>query len=550
MHRTIPHPPRRLPPARAVLTAPQPEAVEAGLAILGAGGNALDAVVACALAQGVVDPMMCGIGGLGVLHLLDPATGAHLVLDGLSTAPLAAREDLWADLFERECPDGFGHVVRGHLNEIGHAAVTTPGILRVLAEAHRRHGSAAWADLLAPAIALAEEGWAVRPHVAAMFHMNEAAYGRLPYADKLGFTADGRRLYLRPDGTPKRLGDRVVNPELAETLRLVAREGAETLYAGALAARILDDMRRGGGLLSAEDLAGFVPEVREPLRVAYRGYEVALPPPPAGGILIAQMLRILERFDLVALGHNTPEYIRVAAEAMKIAGRDKDRHIGDPRFVPPPLEWLLSDAYADECAAAIRRGEKAALPRLGAEAKGTTTVSCIDAAGMVVSLTHTLGLPSGVIPPGTGFMLNGGMNSYDPRPGRAGSLAPGKRRFSTISPAIVLRDGAPVATLGAPGGAWIGVAILQVLLNLLDWGMGVQEAISAPRFSATSDAIDLSNRIPRAVGREVEAMGYEVRRSPLSYAFAGVHGITRFDGVLEGGADPQRDGLAGAIPSR
>jgi gamma-glutamyltranspeptidase/glutathione hydrolase len=544
----MPRPIRRLPAARAMITAPQPEAVEAGTAILRAGGNALDAVIACALAQGVVDPMMCGIGGLGVLHLLDPASGAHIILDGLSVSPAACREDMWADRFEGDCPDGFGYIVRDNLNELGHTAVTAPGILRILGQAHAQYGRASWASLFDPAIGHAEDGWLVRPHVATMFYLDERAYSRRSYLDKMNFTKDGKRIYVRPDGTPKRLGERVFNPDLANTLRLVARQGAETLYTGELARCIADDMAKHGGLLTLEDLAAYTPELREPLRVEYRGRTIAVPPPPAGGIMIAEMLRILERFDLVALGHNTPAYIQVVAEAMKIAGRDKERHIGDPRFIPPPLDRLLSDAYADECAAGIRAGEHTPLPRAGAEPKHTTTVSCVDADGMVVSLTHTLGLPSGVIPPGTGFMLNGGMNSYDPRPGRAASIGPGRRRFSTMSPSIVLEGATPVATLGAPGGAWITIAITQVLLNLLDWGMGMQEAISAPRFSATSDAIDISNRIPHETQREVEGMGYEVRRSAASYPFGGVHGISMWDGVLDGGADPQRDGLATGVP--
>jgi gamma-glutamyltranspeptidase/glutathione hydrolase len=303
-------------------------------------------------------------------------------------------------------------------------------------------------------------------------------------------------------------------------------------------------MRAHGGLLTFEDLANFKIRTREPLKVSYRGRVIATPPPPGGGIVVAEMLRILERFDLTALGHNAPEYIRVIAEAMKIAGGDKDRHIGDPDFVAPPLERLLSDAYADECAARIRRAEKTPLSRVSSDAKNTTTVSCIDRGGMVVSLTHTNGVPSGVIPPGTGFMLNGAMNWYDPRPGRATSVAPGKRRFSSMTPSIVFEGETPVMTLGSPGGAWIGVAVLQVLLNVLDWGMSMQEAVAAPRFSATSDAIDIGNRIPRKTQSALEAMGYEVRRSPLTFPFAAPHGITCWVGTLEGGADPQRDGYA------
>lgn len=530
-----------------MIVAPQPEAVEAGARILASGGNAVDAVIACAVTQGVVDPLMCGIGGVGCLQLFDPATGAHFVLDGLSTCPAACHEDMWADIFEHECADGFGYVVRGHVNEMGHRAVSPPGILRVLETAHARAGRASWSDLFAPAIEVAEQGFLVGPHSSTLFNRNERVHGRLGYADKLLFSEDARRLYLRPDGTPKRTGDSITNPELGATLRAIARGGVEVFYTGEIARCIIDDIAQHDGLLTAADLANCAPYCGAPLSVSYRGFTVALPPPPAGGIMVAEMLRILEHFDLVALGHNTPAYIRIVAEAMKIAGRDKEQHIGDPNILIPPLEQLLSDAYASDCAALIRRGERVPLARVVADGKHTTTVSCVDHGGMTVTLTHTLGLPSGVIPPGKGFMLNGAMNWYDPRPGRSGSIGPGKRRFSSMSPTIVFSGDRPVATLGAPGGAWIPIAIVQVLFNMLDFGMAIQEAVMAPRFSATSEAIDISNRITRATQHELEAIGYQIRRSPLTYAFAGVHGITMFDGHLEGGADPQRDGYAAGV---
>jgi len=543
----MPKPKRLRPPYKAMIVAPQPEAVEAGHDVLGAGGNAIDAVIACALTQGVVDPMMCGIGGLGVLQIFDPASGQNLVLDGLSACPAACSPEMWAAIFERECSDGYGYVLKGGVNELGHRAVTTPGIMRVFGDAHAAFGKLPWAELFGPAISHAENGWVVRPHVATMFALDEAGYGRLPYLDKLAYTPDGRVLYLRADGTPKRVGDGVRNPDLAETLRGLARDGAKSFYEGELARRIDAEMRAHGGLLSLEDLAGFEVRSRLPLKVAYRGRTVATPPPPAGGIMVAEMLRILEHFDVVRLEHNGPEYLRILVEAMKIAGRDKDEHIGDPDFVPAPLERLLSESYTRECAARIKRGEKATKPRANADSKHTTTVSCIDRDGMVVSLTHTNGVPSGVMVPGTGFVLNGAMNWYDPRPGRAGSIAPGKRRFSSMTPTIVFEGNKPVMTLGAPGGAWIGIAILQVLVNVLDWGLSMQEAVSAPRVSATSDVIDISNRIPRATQTALEAMGYEVKRSPLTFPFAAPHGITMWDGELEGGADPQRDGYAAGL---
>jgi gamma-glutamyltranspeptidase/glutathione hydrolase len=543
----MPQPPRRLPEARAMVVAPQPEAAEAGAAMLAAGGNALDAALAAALTQGVVDPMMCGIGGIATMQVYDPASGTHLVMNGLGTCPGAATPDMWARDFLGECSDGFGFRVKGYANELGPLAVTVPGAVKVFAEAHARLGRKPWAALFGPAIGFAEEGWIIRPHVHTMFTMNEAPYGRLSYADKLAYTEDGKRLYLRPDGSLKRLGDAVRNPDLAATLRVLARDGAAAFYEGEIARRIVAEMEQRGGLVSLADLAGFRATISAPIKVGYRGYDVAVAEPPAGGVVVAEMLRILERFDLQALGHNSAEYIRVVAEAMKIAGADKEAHIGDPVFNPAPLEMLLGDAYADGCAGRIRAGERASLTRVTAEAKDTTHVAAVDADGMVVSMTHTLATPSGLIPAGSGFMLNGAMNWMDPRPGRAGSIAPGKRRYSSMAPTIVFDGGRPVVTLGAPGGAWITVAVMQVLLNLLDWGMGMQEAVSAPRFSATSDAIDISNRIPRGTQKALEAAGYQVRRSYQSFAFAGVHGISLWDGRLEGGADPQRDGMAMGI---
>ena len=546
----IPQPARRLPPARAMVTAAQPEAADAGLVTLRAGGNAVDGAVAAALVQGVVDPLMSGLGGYGVLHAYDPHTKATLLLDGQGGCPAACTETMWADRIVGETTDGFGFIVRDFVNECGHQSVTVPGIVAVLAQAHTQLGRLPWAELFGPAIELAEAGWIVRPHNYTVFTQDERRYGRMNYGEKLSVTADGRRIYLHPDSSYRRIGETIRNPDLAATLRTLAQDGPDSFYRGALARRIADDMARHGGLLTEADLAGFEPEVQEPIRVGYRGYELATNRPPGGGVMVAEMLRILEQFDLVALGHNTPEYIRVVAEAMKIATRDKDAHISDPRFVAPPLDRLLSEPYAQSCAAAIRRGEKASVPRLQApkgDPKETTHVSCVDADKLVVSLTHSLGIPSGVIPAATGFILNGCMSVFDPRPGRAGSIAPGKRRFASMCPSIVSKDGQPVMTLGAPGGTWITLGVLQVILNVLDWGMGMQEAISAPRFVATSNVIDISNRIPRSVQRAVEAMGYPIKRSALSYAFSGVHGIALFDGKLDGGADPQRDGMVASL---
>ena len=349
-------PVRRLPASRAMIAAAQPEAAEIGLRVLQEGGNALDAAIAAALAQGVVDPLMCGLGGYGVLHVHDSRTGRSLLLDGQGGCPAACTPTMWADRVLGETRDGFGFILRDFVNECGHQAVTVPGFLAVIAQAHAAMGRMGWAQLFAPAAELAEAGWLVRPHNYTVFTQDERQYGRMNYGEKLGVSEDGRRIYLDADGQYLRIGRTIRNADLAATLRLVAAEGADVFYRGSLAGRIVAEMERGGGLLSAADLAGYAPEAGEAVCVSYRGYEVATNPPPGGGVMVAEMLRILAEFDLVALGHNSPEYIRVVAEAMKIAARDKDAHISDPRFVPPPLERLLSAEYALACAGAFGRG--------------------------------------------------------------------------------------------------------------------------------------------------------------------------------------------------
>jgi gamma-glutamyltranspeptidase/glutathione hydrolase len=529
-----------------MVSAPQPEAVAAGVDTLQAGGSALDAAISCALVQGVVDPLMCGIGGLGVLQIHDPATGAHKIFEGVAGCPLESRPDMWATDALGETTDGFGYIVKGHVNEAGATAVTAPAVLRMLDQAHRKYGKLAWADLFPEAIRVAEEGWLIRPHVYTVFTQDERKYGRLNYGEKLGLTPDGRRLYLNENGDYRKPGSLIRNPDLARTLGLLAKDGAETMYTGELARHMVDDVRANGGILGLADFETFRPREVSPLEISYRGWRIAVPPPPFGGLLVAEIMRILEAFDMTSMTHNSPEYIKVLSEAMKIAMVDRGLVTGDPDFSDTKFDHLLSVDYIKDRVEQIRRGDRQQVVRkLITDSQHTTHVSVVDKDGMFVSLTHTLGNPSGHIVSRTGFMLNGGMSTYDPVPGNPNSIRPGKRRYSTMSPTLVFDGERPVITIGAPGASWIGPAIVQALVNILDWGMTMQEAISAPRVVSTGNAIDISNRIPHPVQRSLESDGYEVRRTHLSYAFAGVHGIARFGDRLLGGADPQRDGYAG-----
>ena len=530
---------------KGMVVTPQPEATEAGRDILAAGGNAIDAAIATALVQTVVDPLMCGIAGFGSLAAYLPAKKVHTYYDFHSPAPSGVRPDMWESLIESEARDGYGFILKGSVNDIGYQSICVPASLKAYAEAHREHGRLPWAELFGPAIAYAEGGWDVRPHVHT-FWSEEAMMGRVGNAERIAFTPAARKLYCRPDGSPKRVGDRVTNPDYGTVLRTIAKSGAETFYDGEIAEAIDADMRAHGGLLRRSDLERFQIVRNVPLSSSYRNFRVSTNQAPGGGIMLLEMLGVLEHFDLRSLGHNSVEYVRIVAEAMKAATRDKDLFIGDPAFVAVPTERLISKDHCAEIANNIKRGKKVEVTRFnaGLPSKETTQVSIRDVEGNCVSMTHSLGMPSGVVTEGLGFMYNGCMGVFDPRPGRTGSLAPGKARFSSICPSIVFEANNPVLVVGAPGATQIAMGVLQVTLNVLDFGMSMLEAVSSPRFSATSDVIDLSNRIPRSAERELAGLGYQTARSPLSHTFAWVHGIKITPDGLEGGADPATDGVA------
>jgi gamma-glutamyltranspeptidase / glutathione hydrolase len=533
---------------QAMIVAPQPESTEAGADALRDGGNAVDAGIACALVQGVVDPLMCGIAGFGSCGIYMPGRNFHGYIDAHAPAPLAARPDMWANLIEGEARDGYGFILKGRVNDIGYKSICAPANLKMYYEAHSEHGKLPWERIVEPAIQWAESGWTVRPHVAFWWSAG-GDFGRAPNHERTGFTPAARALYCRADGTPKQVGDRVVNRDYAGTLRAIAKGGADAFYSGEIAQAIAEDMKKNEALLSIEDLKAWRTVRNEPLWGDYRGWRISSNRPPGGGVMLIEMLNILENFELSAMEHNSTEYVRIVSEAMKRATIDKDAHVGDPKFVEVPLERLISKAYAREMADEIKRGIKATVPRFngGAPTKDTTHISVLDKDGNCFTMTHSLGMPSGVVTPGLGFMYNGCMGVFDPRPGRAGSIAPGKARFSSVVPSIVFKNGKPELIIGAPGATQIAMGVLHATLNALDFDMTMVEAVSAPRFSATSDAIDISNRIPWRVERELQALGYDVVRSPYGFGFAAVHAIRVHEDGLDGGADPGHDGVVIAV---
>jgi gamma-glutamyltranspeptidase / glutathione hydrolase len=530
-----------------MVCAAQPEAVEAGADVLRSGGNAVDAAVATALVQTVVDPQMCGIAGFGCMHVYDPARGTHETLDFYGRAPLAATPDMWLSKLVGETEDGFGFILSDRTNELGYGAIATPMTLRALATALTRYGTRNLADLMEPAIRYARDGVMVRPHMAA-FWGQVPTEGRAPHTEFLTHLPTTRRIYSHSGGKLHAIGQLLKNPDMATTLSRIATHGAEDFYAGQIGDKIAADMKAHGAMLSADDLAASTPEAAAILWGTYRGHRIACNAPPGGGVKMIEMLNILENFDLIGMGHNSPDYIATLAEAMKIGAVDRDQHHGDPKFINVPVAALTSKDYAKSHAERIARGEKTLVRRMGTkESADTTQVCTVDKSGMCVSLTHTLGTPSGVITDGLGFMYNGAMGAFDPRPGRAGSIAPGKARMSSMTPTIVFKGDKPLFVVGAPGGTYITPGILQAILNVVDFGMTALEAVAAPRICATNDTIWITNRILRSTEAELVRRGYPVKRSPYNYYFAGLHGIRIVNGVCDGGADPGRDGMALAV---
>jgi gamma-glutamyltranspeptidase/glutathione hydrolase len=526
------------------VVAPQPEAVDAGAEMLRAGGNAVDAAVCCALVQSVVDPLMCGIAGFGTMLIWAPdrdpvSIGFHATSGSLSTP------DMWARLMQGEAADGYTHRLSGDVNELGYQAIATPGTLEGLAVALERHGRKSFAEVVEAAINWAREGFAVRPFMHSAWLHDEDAAGTLPLARKLNHSASGRQLFYRQDGSLKRPGDLIRNEDYARTLEGLAKRGPRDFYRGDLAATVAQDFVRGGSLVTADDLGGYTADIGAPLRGSYRGFDIMTAPLPAGGVHLIMMLNAIAHSDLKALEHNSPDYIERVAAVMAATQAVRRRWLGDPLFVSVPLENLLSARYAAELAQIARDRPCAAIETPWApEYPHTTQVCTADADGRVVSMTHSLGTPSGVITDGLGFMYNGSMSVFDPRPGLPGSIAPGRRRYTGMAPTIVMKQGKPLMTLGAPGGAHITNAIFQAILNVLDFDMTMAEAVSAPRFSVSGGAIHVSNRFPWRTSRELERRGHRVVRSYQSYAFAGVHGLLLGDdGRWRGGADPQRDGM-------
>lgn len=520
---------------QAMVAAANPMAVEAGLDVLRRGGTAVDAAIAVQMVLGVVEPQASGIGGGGFLLHYDGATGVITVYDGRETAPAGATPAMFLG------PDGkpiglLAAVVSG-------ISVGVPGAIAMLELAHKEHGKLPWATLFQPAIDKARDGFPTPLRLAGWLQ-------RMPTDDP-----DIRAVYFNADGSPKKQGERIANPALAETMQLIAEQGPRAFYEGDVAREMVERVHKHvrPGTLSLSDLASYKPIKREPVCGPYRVWIVCgMPPPSSGGIAILQVLGLLEPFDL---SHDKPDGLRslhLIAEASRLAFADRNRYVADPAFVQVPVAGLLSPAYLAERRKLISPGRSLGVvgPGLppGYVERGTSHITIVDRWGNAVAFTTTIEAPFGSHIMVKGFLLNNELTDFSAVPeidGRpvANRVEPGKRPRSSMSPTFILdRDRKLFAALGSAGGARIIGDTLQAVIGLLDWNMSMQEAIAQPRLINMNGATELEAGTPiagqadalRSLGDEVQ-----VRRHD-----GGLSGIRRFEDGWQGGADPRRDGVA------
>ncbi|NIB39145.1 gamma-glutamyltransferase [Pseudomaricurvus alkylphenolicus] len=513
-----------------------------GAQILAQGGNAIDAAVAVGFSLAVTLPRAGNLGGGGFMLVHIAEENKTVAIDYRGEAPSKATAALFLS--------ADGKVDRS-LSKLGHTASTVPGTVAGLFEAHRRWGRLPWKKLIAPAIEQASKGITVS---------RDLAWAIQAKREVLQANAESARNYFAKGGEALKPGDRWRQPDLAQTLKHIARKGKEGFYRGKVAAAIVDDMKANGGLMTLADLRAYEAVVREPLRTGYRGYEVVTMPPPAGGVHLLQMLRMMEAFPVAEYGHNSADAITVLSESMKRAYAYRAVYLGDPRFTKVPVNTLLSDSLNQTLVAGIvlKRATpvKEIAPQLGAEldeGPDTTHYSVMDEDGNAVANTYTLSASfgSGVTIAGTGILMNNQINNFALRYGIKGasvfssslanSLQGGKRPKSTQTPLMVFDQGRPYLVSGTPGGRRIITTMVQMVSNVVDHKMSVAEATHAPRIyhGWREEGLELEPGVSRDTERLLQQRGYQIKRGA---SMGSVQSIL-FDGQqFFGAADPRRPG--------
>ncbi|WP_043008770.1 gamma-glutamyltransferase [Comamonas testosteroni] len=513
-------------------------ATQIGVDILKAGGNAVDAAVAVGFALAVALPNAGNIGGGGFMMVHDAKSGKDIALDFREVAPRGASRTMYLD--------ADGKVIDGKSLHT-HYAVGVPGTVAGMTHALSRWGSMPLARVMAPAIALADKGYPVSVTLAKTLEQEKKQMGRWPATQAVFWK----------NGAPLQTGERLVQKDLAQSLRLISQQGAKAFYQGAIAQKIAAEMAPHANAITLQDLRDYKVAEREPVRGSYRGYQiVTMPPPSSGGAHLIQILNMMERWPMNQWGANSAQSVHYMTEAMKLAYADRSEYLGDPDFVKIPLKGLISKSYAGELAAGIKPQQarpsqdiRPGRPQ-AYESDQTTHYSVVDKAGNAVAVTYTLNtnFGSGIVARGTGILLNNEMDDFSAKPGvanayglvggDANAVQAGKRPLSSMTPTLVLKDGKPVLVTGSPGGARIITTVLQQIVNHIDFGMNPAEAASTPRFHHqwTPDELRVEKGFSPDTLALLRQWGHKVA---LKASMGRSQTIEVRDGLLRGASDPR-----------
>ncbi len=520
-----------------------------GIDILKRGGNAVDAAVAVGFALAVTFPPAGNIGGGGFMIIRFPGSKEAVALDFRERAPGKATPDMYLD------EEGNYSPLRGYF---GHLAVGVPGTVKGFELALQNYGRLEWADVIQPAIDLAENGFELSQRMAESFNRLKKGFR--------GATEEFLRIFSKPDGSEFRAGDVFVQQDLARSLRLIAEQGPQAFYRGSIAERIARDMQKNGGLITMEDLGNYEALIRKPVTGTYQGYQIiSMPPPSSGGTILIEMLNILEGYNLGDMGRYSPETFHLIAEAMKFAYLDRARYLGDPDFVDVPVELLISKRHAEDIRERIDRNKATPSADLGQEiltleeAGETTHYSIIDREGLAVATTYTLngGFGAGVVAEGTGILLNNEMADFNMTPGHTDDkgligtspnlIAPHKRMLSSMSPTVICRGDHVFMITGSPGGRTIINTVLNVIINVIDFDMSIQDAVDAPRIDHEwmPDSLRIEREgITQDLIASLEAMGHRIPGPPWRQGDAHSILIDPETGLYYGAADRRSNGYA------
>ena len=520
-------------------------ASEAGVEAMRKGGNAIDAAVTTAFTLAVTYPSAGNLGGGGFAVIRMP-DGKVFTNDHRERAPKNATRDMFLD-------ENGDYVAERALRS--HLSSGVPGSVAGLLAIHERFGALTRQAVIAPAIELAREGFALPADIARQFESRHERFQHI---------ASTRRVFYKPDGSVYEAGEIFKQPDLAATLARVSDQGRDGFYTGATAELIVAEMSRGGGLISKSDLEEYEPVWREPIHGRYRGYDVhSMPPPSSGGVLVVQLLNMLEPFELSELGFHTAPSMHLMIEAERRAYADRAVHLGDPDFYPVPLDTLLSKRYAKnrigDIGATATTSDDVAAGSAPREPFETTHFSVIDADGMAVAFTTTIngGYGSGIVVDGAGFLLNNEMDDFSAKPGtpnmfgligaEANAIEPGKRMLSSMTPTIVSRGNNFILITGSPGGSTIITTTLQVILNVIDHGFDLEEAVNAPRFHHQwrPNSVRFEAGIRQKVIDELAAMGHiDLNRLPDRFGIGDANSILKYRDSITATSDGRNDGGA------